>query len=365
MSGQVKGWCPGAHRPMQAADGLILRIRPKLGRLTAAQAQGLAALAQAEGQSHLALTSRANLQWRGVKSQRYETIMAGLDALGLLDADAAQEQARNMLLTPFWAEGDGTLELAEALTAALPNFPALPGKFGFALDTGPAPVLAEISADIRLERDAAGGLLVRADGAMRGESVTAQTAIPAIRKLADWFLAQGGAPGGRGRMRGLIRTGTLPPGLNAGPAARAGQTPPLASFAFGELPVESLAALAGLGTELRLTPWRALYLPGLTGLPALPGLIGAEDPLQRTFACTGAPGCAEGFAPTRALATALAAHLPPGKTLHVSGCGKLCAHPGRCDVTLIAAPDGFHLNDGPGLDPAALLSHPRRVFGRP
>ena len=134
MSGTVKGWCPGAHRPMQAADGLILRIRPPLGRLSAAQAQGLAALARAEGQSHLALTSRANLQWRGVKSQRYEIIMAGLEALGLLDADAAQEQARNILLTPFWRDGDGTLEWAEELTAALPNFPALPGKFGFVLD---------------------------------------------------------------------------------------------------------------------------------------------------------------------------------------------------------------------------------------
>nr|WP_295744025.1 precorrin-3B synthase [uncultured Acidocella sp.] len=365
MSGTVKGWCPGAHRPMQAADGLILRIRPPLGRLSAAQAQGLAALARAEGQSHLALTSRANLQWRGVKSQRYEIIMAGLEALGLLDADAAQEQARNILLTPFWRDGDGTLEWAEELTAALPNFPALPGKFGFVLDTGPAPVLTAISADIRLERDEAGGLLVRADGAALGEAVTAQTAIPAMRRLADWFLAQGGAPGGRGRMRGLLRSGALPPGLNAAPAATTGQIPPLASFAFGELPVESLAALAGLGPELRLTPWRALYLPGLTALPALPGLIGADDPLQLIFACTGAPGCAEGFAPTRALAAALAAHLPPGKTLHVSGCGKLCAHPGKCDFTLIAAPDGFHLNDGPGLDPAALLSHPRRVFGTP
>ena len=27
---QVKGWCPGAHRPMMSGDGLVVRIRPRL-----------------------------------------------------------------------------------------------------------------------------------------------------------------------------------------------------------------------------------------------------------------------------------------------------------------------------------------------
>ena len=43
MSGfQVQGWCPGALRPMQSGDGLVVRVRPQAGRLTAAQAAGIA-----------------------------------------------------------------------------------------------------------------------------------------------------------------------------------------------------------------------------------------------------------------------------------------------------------------------------------
>ncbi|MGX1077699.1 sulfite reductase beta subunit-like hemoprotein [Bradyrhizobium elkanii] len=41
----VKGWCPGALRPMRSGDGLVVRIRPRAGRLDAAQAAGIAELA--------------------------------------------------------------------------------------------------------------------------------------------------------------------------------------------------------------------------------------------------------------------------------------------------------------------------------
>ena len=33
-----KGWCPGALRPMRSGDGLIVRLRPSCGELSAAQA---------------------------------------------------------------------------------------------------------------------------------------------------------------------------------------------------------------------------------------------------------------------------------------------------------------------------------------
>ena len=28
---EVKGWCPGAHRPMMSGDGLVVRVRPLMG----------------------------------------------------------------------------------------------------------------------------------------------------------------------------------------------------------------------------------------------------------------------------------------------------------------------------------------------
>ena len=29
----IKGWCPGALRPMQSGDGLVVRVRPFGGRV--------------------------------------------------------------------------------------------------------------------------------------------------------------------------------------------------------------------------------------------------------------------------------------------------------------------------------------------
>lgn len=377
----VKGWCPGAWRPMQAEDGLLLRIRPREGRLSSAQVLGLADLTRAQGMAGFSLTARANLQMRGVAPERYEALLEGLAALGLLDADEALETARNIVVTPFWRGGDGTLELARALAAALPEFPSLPGKFGFAVDTGARPVLGEVSADIRLERDAAGRLLVRADGALQGEAVTASEAIPALLRLARWFVESGGAPGRRGRMRAHLAAGYKPPGVEPpGVHAAAAEAAPapmpgrhaagmLAGFAFGEIPAEIMARLAGLAPEIRLTPWRMLLLPGLEALPDLPGMIlNPADPMLRIHACTGAPGCAQAHAPTRGLAMGLAGFLPAGASLHVTGCGKGCAHHGAADFTLTAGPEGFVLNrhgqDAPGaLDLDFMLSHPRRVFG--
>ena len=33
----IQGWCPGALRPMMSGDGLVVRIRPREGRVSGAQ----------------------------------------------------------------------------------------------------------------------------------------------------------------------------------------------------------------------------------------------------------------------------------------------------------------------------------------
>ena len=42
---RVKGWCPGALRPMRTGDGLLVRLRLSGGVLTAATARAVADLA--------------------------------------------------------------------------------------------------------------------------------------------------------------------------------------------------------------------------------------------------------------------------------------------------------------------------------
>jgi precorrin-3B synthase len=92
---------------------------------------------------------------------------------------------------------------------------------------------------------------------------------------------------------------------------------------------------------MRITPWRMVLLQG-ANLPDHAALITTpNDPRLRVRACTGAPACPQALQETRALARRLAPFVPQGKLLHVSGCGKGCAHPSVADITLSATRQGF------------------------
>lgn len=348
---QVQGWCPGALRPMMSGDGLVVRVRPQAGRLSQTQAAGVAAAARTHGNGLIDLSARGNVQLRGVSTASHPALIADLRVLGLIDADSADEARRNILVTPF--ADAATDALAAWLGAALARMPQLPGKFGFVVDTGPAPVFAGIAGDIRFERAACGGLLLRCDGAPLGAPVAELEAAETAVELAHWFLATGGVTDGRGRMAGLIGRGVTPSGRLKGliaPAAAAPAAVPglvaegaLVGFSFGQMTADTMEALAALG-PLRITPWRMVLIEGLRALPDLPGLIlMANDPIRRVEACSGAPACLQALAPVRALAARLARDVPVGQLLHVSACAKGCAHPGRADLTLVATAEGFDM----------------------
>ena len=362
----IKGWCPGALRPMASGDGLVVRVRLPFGRMTPHQALGIAQAARLRGNGQLELSGRANLQLRGVTEASHRPLLSDLAALGVLDSDLTLESRRNILLSPFWTADDGTTLLAAALKSRLMDLPDLPGKFGHVIDIGPNRVLAEASGDLRLERGVSGGLILRADGAALGQPVTPKTAIPALIALAHWFVDHGGITQGRGRMRALIQRaliqptltqrGPTPPKATEAPVAAAAAPPPgttphgiLAAFEFGSITADTLTALAGLGHSLRLTPWRMVLFENLTDPAALhliPGVITDPDnPLLAVRACPGAPFCPQGLGATRDLARSLArsllARVPKGQILHISGCAKGCAHPLAADLTLVAGLGGF------------------------
>jgi precorrin-3B synthase len=367
---EIKGWCPGALRPMQSGDGLVVRIRPPMGRLTPAQARAIAQAAETRGNGIIDLSARANLQLRGVTEASHPRLIEDLRAHTLIDPDIETESLRNLIITPF--RNAETVSLAAALTAALARMPKLPGKFGFALDTGLCPVLTHASADIRVERSADGRLILRPDGHPIGQTVT-DLAADAIA-MAEWFVANGGITNGRGRMAALIARGTIPPDCTVAPAEPLPTPTPglhpdgaLVALAFGQMQAETLHALAALGHEVRPTPWRMLLIVGATTLPAIPGLITVPaDPILRITACTGAPACPQALGDTRILARDLAPHLRPGQTLHISGCAKGCAHPAPAETSLTATAKGYDLirhgtaHDTPslsGLTPQAIQDH--------
>tara|TARA_R110002110_G_scaffold27592_19_gene100121 strand:+ start:3611 stop:4738 length:1128 start_codon:yes stop_codon:yes gene_type:complete len=346
----VKGYCPGALRPMMSGDGLVVRVRPYNGRLRRAQADGIATLAAAHGNGLIDLSSRGNIQLRGVRSDSLATLINGLRAMSLVDADADIESRRNILVTPFWQTGEETEGFAAALTQAIsaPDAPQLPGKFGFAVDTGREPVLQKASADIRLERDAGGGLILLADGSDKGKPVTSATAVDQAIALAQWFMDTRDQ---QARMASLLADGAVLPADFIVPRQRQtyvpqpGYTPlgAMVGLAFGQLEVKTLASLAKQG-GLRMTPWRMLLVESARKLPEVPGVItDPADPLLRIVACTGAPRCAQGLAQTRSVARELAPHLAPSAFLHVSGCAKGCAHPRAAPLCVRATRNGFDL----------------------
>ncbi|MBL4929730.1 precorrin-3B synthase [Fuscibacter oryzae] len=351
----IQGWCPGALRPMASGDGLVVRIRLRGGRMTPDQVRQIAGLSATHGNGLMDLSARANLQLRGVTPDSHAPLIAALTGMGLIDRDEQVESRRNILISPFWREGDDTQRIAADLAQRLsaPDAPALPGKFGYAIDIGSSPVLREASADIRVERLADGALIVRAEGMQSGARATADTAADAMLHLARWFVAAGGVNEGRGRMAALVARGApAPESFHEVPAPMAQPFVPmpglcaagaLVGLAFGQTDPVTLTALAALG-PLRLTPWRMLLVEGLRAMPDLTGLITvSNDPMLRVVACTGAPGCLQAHQPTRDLASRLAPHVPQGSLLHVSGCAKGCAHPGPAALTLTATPRGFHL----------------------
>ncbi len=379
----VRGWCPGAHRPMLSGDGLVVRVRPPGGELTPDAAHGLADLAARHGHGIIELTNRANLQLRGVRAGAHPALLDGLARLGLLDPEADAEGRRNIIVDPFraLAADDAQTRCAEALAAQLAAraFALLPSKFGFVIDAGPLRRLDGISGDIRIE--ASGGtLIVRADGEAGGRAVAGPAeAVALALDLARWFLASGGVGAdGRGRIAAHLAAGaTLPADLRGAMPPNPAAPPPrpgamgaglCVAAAFGQLRAQDLHLLADSGaTRLRITPWRMVHLPDPSAagrLDAAPDLILTPgDPLLRVIACTGAPGCPQASVATRELARALAPAVPRGATLHVSGCAKGCARPGPAELTLVGREGAFDLvtNGTPWDEPHRRAIPPRQV----
>lgn len=379
----IKGWCPGALQPMRSGDGFVVRIRPRGGRIDATQAKGIAALAERHGNGLIDLTSRANLQIRGVSEASHSPLIEGLSQLGLVDAEPEAEARRNILVTPFWTAGDEIMSIAAELERSLAAGPlGLPNKFGFAVDCGRERVLAGASADVRIERDTAGQLIVRADGAELGHPVARSKVVDCALALAEWFVHSGGVRGSRGRMAAHIGAGATPPQtLGEAKPARSLATPHPGHFpqgamfgvAFGQMTHATLGNLGDRAGGLRMTPWRMMLAEGMREMPVEQEFITqADDPILRVVACSGAPRCRQAHADTRAIAAALAPHIAAGARLHVSGCAKGCAHAGPASITLVATSEGFDLvrrgstRDAPvlrGLSGENILKNPSVVLG--
>ncbi|CCE05295.1 putative precorrin-3B synthase (CobG) [Bradyrhizobium sp. STM 3843] len=383
----IKGWCPGARRPMQSGDGLVVRVRPHAGSVPVGALKALADAAARFGNGQIDLTRRANLQLRGVTAETLAPLWSVLAALDLLDDDAEREAIRNIVINPL-AGVDPTevvdmrpvARALECRLAAGPGVQQLPGKFGFLLDGGGCLPLLQLEADIHLVacRDGAdASIAIGLDGpdglAWLGSTAAADAAAIAVQ-LALAILKR--SPTGRARALSSEAVSAIRAELGLRSLDRsianvrqvASQARGLIALAngtyavglgavFGRLDSEAMAALAfelaRLGiAELRLSPWRTLYAgigdradgERLLAFARGSGLIVDDaDPLTRVDACSGVGSCSSTTLATRQHARVLADMAEStgfSGTLHVSGCAKGCARSALADLVFIG--DGDH-----------------------
>jgi precorrin-3B synthase len=364
--------CPGALTLHEAADGGLARVRLPGGAVSAEQLRVVARAARQLGDGRLELTSRANLQLRGLANGAELRLGERLAAAGLLPS-ATHERVRNIVASPLAgidARGAELSDLVIALDRALcaqPALAALPGRFLFALDDGRGDV-ARVGADVTL-------LASGAAAAIGPFEVPRADAVPLLLTYAAAFLAERRAQQSQAwridelddgvvavAQRALrmmpgaeIRTVTPAP-LPPAPPQPAGIVPqPDGRWAltvlapFGRLTAEQAELLAtGTGPRgLRITPWRSIVVPDLTEPAALAeeaaaaGLgVDESSPWYRVSACTGRPGCAKALGDVQADARA-AADRWPGRRVRWSGCERRCGRPLDTEVDVIATTEGY------------------------
>jgi precorrin-3B synthase len=407
-----EGWCPGALAPMRTGDGLLVRLRVSGRPLSLDRVEAIADCAARYGNGVIELSSRANIQLRGVREATLPDLQRRLSALGLIDANAADEAARNIVASPIADIDPGAIldvspivVALEARIAVHPSLRRLPAKFGFLIDGGGALPLGDVEADVRFEafRDEDGArFAVALAGDDDAVAVCAPREIPGVAaSLAAAFLREAVARGDSlRRMRELTlahgaapvlgAAGLRPARLPASPRRAARQrdfigTHPLGdSFFVGAAPVLgrmtaedflflALEARRCLAADIRVTPLRALIVSGLQrrGAQDLAAalaprfIVDPADPRLAVVACAGAPACAKAARRVQAEALAFASALASGAAiaLHVSGCAKGCAHPRAAPFTLVARPSGYDLvvNGRAGDEPLRVALPPSEI----
>jgi precorrin-3B synthase len=397
----IKGWCPGALRPMESGDGLIVRLKLTGGIVPLDLAAQVADWSRRFGNGEIDLTARANLQLRGITTDGLPDLQQAIADAGLLDGNPDGEAIRNVVASPLAGiDPHAVLDIRpvvaalEARLAGDPKLYALPAKFCFAVDDGGRPGIGDVRADVRFEAVSGPAFAVGLDGMPEQAFGPCQPyEIPDVAaRLAGVFLAR---HGGARRMWDLVeRIGaaaiaeeaSLPifrhsreggnPFIHkrGGPEwipAFAGMTPRIIGVAspFGRVSARDLqylaeqAAKAG-ATEFRLTPWRAILIscPSVEAaerlaltLPPDAFILDPADPRRRVAACVGAPACRGATTAIRDDAGRLAQLVGENSFLHVSGCAKGCAHPRLAPVSLVGR-DGLYdlVRNGTASDSPAL-----------
>jgi precorrin-3B synthase len=366
--------CPGALRLHAAADGPLARIRLPGGLLTGAQLTALRELAERWGDGHVELTSRANLQLRGLTGAPAAELAARLWAAGLLPSQT-HELVRNIAASPL------TPPVARAVVADLddrlcadPGLAALPGRFLFALDDGSGDVATTADVAAIPDGDRSAILFAGVDAGLR---VAPDDMVPALLSAAHAFLDERGdgsawrlreLPGGPARVAArtaaALGVTLAAPVLSLTPRER--DTIGIVAQPDGLAGVAALVPLGRLNSVpmkvleeaelIVVTPARGVVVPDLPPSAARGWLrsladagleVSAGSPWTGVTACAGRPGCGKALADVRRDAEAVVrgGAGSEGRLLpvHWVGCARGCGSPGGEHVRVEATGHGYQV----------------------
>jgi len=355
--------CPGVWVLHQAEDGALARIRLPGGRVTAAQLRAVADAAGL-GSGLVELTSRANLQLRGLAADAGPELVARRPPAGLLPSPA-HDRVRNLLGSPLAGpEADAALQALDRGLCADPALAALPRRFLFAVDDGSGLAL-DPGTDVALVPAAGGFALALAGRLTSAVRASADLALEAARAFLAvrgnaWRIAQ--APGGAeavAERMGLSLGATVSAGVTLAPGARRledGRFAVTAMAPLGRLDRETVAALASLTDEVRVSRWRTFSVRDVAeaevaslqrSLADLGLVVAPHTGWTRLSACPGVGGCAKARIDVRAAARRRArVRSARAGAEHWSACERRCGEPRDAAISVVARPDGIVVTAG-------------------
>lgn len=280
--------CPGVLRPWIADDGALVRLRLVGGLLATSALRSLLVIAAAHADGTVQLTTRGNLQLRGIEHAGgcvAPSLVDALEAAGLVPS-RSHELVRNVMVSPLTGRLGGRADLRptardlDHLLRADPAFSALAGRFLFVLDDGRGDVTAR-PLDLGLVAVDAHTAQIRAGSGHWGPLVTLDHAAEALLDHARAFLARRGEGG-----TASWHVDELPGGgaeLLEHPPARDPRThvsappPPYGIMTQDDgrgahhlavpdgllTPERAATVLERAGAEVIVTPWRSIVVPDL------------------------------------------------------------------------------------------------------
>lgn len=396
--------CPGLFRMPAANDGGICRIKLPLGKLNAEQINGVADAAERYSNGHVELTTRGNLQIRGVAKNNEKSLIEALLKLGLGPLTPEGDDIRNVMVAPTagidLTMSVNTTKLGEQLLELLQlnhEFAVLSPKFSFLINGCETTSVHDHIADIWLSALPDGetfnfGFATPVNDHAVGKTtaagnIPAKKALDFIKFSLETFILIAKTNPSITRMKHLCQSRHFSSFLSnltkhfgdelskplLSPQKSNAEEPLTGIFPqknqgffyigarpeLGRLSSQELRAISKLvqkrsaGTPIRLTHHQGLIVPDCSkseakvikdGLSEIGLAVDKKDAALHIFCCAGAPLCRSGLSNVQRDGKYLIDHfsIAPKTDIHLTACQKACVATVAFPYTALAIKDDVY-----------------------